>query len=778
MIKHHLKLALRIMQRNKLYSIMSIVGLSVGFAVCLNIGLYVFGETTMDSWMPHHERIVRVVDDEENLSGLDFKLNRELKEKLPEVEKACTMELSAGFDISVKSGGNFALASGIINTTDDFFRIFPLRVIQSNSDVLFTGKKSVVITRSLAGKLFPSNDALGKPITILNDMQGQVSAVVEDFPLNSSIQADVFTNAENKDFVFNRSCTNGKCWNPTDHFLLLKKNIDAQALQTKLDTIAKSKNYVLSSLSMQRLSDIHLSGHFDDEGIETGNWNLVLLFSGIGLLVLLLSTINFINFFISIQYSGLKIIFIKKVIGASHKQLLAFSFVEVSLSVAISAILSVFMFQLFLPLSNSLFDNRLHAQLLLSPLMLTIVLSVLFSIIVVLSLIPAFILTKYSIADSISSIHKPAIKQTKRRIMTTLQFSISIFLIILTIFFFKQLDYVKHIDLGFDKENLLRLNFPYNFKKQAVLREQLSNFNWIESFTLSSGMPGNVNLNMGEVVNDKQIMIKCLSADNNFFKTFGIKIIEGHAFKLGELGTSCVLNKEAFKQYEWENLDGKRFKNGRKGGYEVVGISDDFFVESMHNKIGPVCIMSARNNNASNLRYATIRLKAGNIGNQMRALEKTWASFIPDEPMNYTFYDEHFDAMYKSEERLGKAIAIAAIIALILTFMGVLGQTFQMCLNRTKEIGIRKVNGASVMGILKLLNADLIKWLVAAFVIASPLAYLALEKWLESFAYKTDIAWWVFCLSGLTTLLIVLFTASLQTVKAARRNPVEALRYE
>ena len=222
MLLHHIKLALNILQRNKLYSILSILGFSVGFAVCLVIGLFIYGETTMDTWLSTHQRIVRVVDFKDMQSSLDMKMTEEFKNRFPEVEEACTMELTNGFDISVKANQQFVLSKGIISTTDDFFKTFPLKVIRANSDKLFPGRQSIVITQSLAHALFQDEDPLGKTITILNDMTGEISAVVQDFPTNSSIQADVFVNTENEEFRFSQSCNNGKCWSPANHFLLLK----------------------------------------------------------------------------------------------------------------------------------------------------------------------------------------------------------------------------------------------------------------------------------------------------------------------------------------------------------------------------------------------------------------------------------------------------------------------------------------------------------------------------------------------------------------------------
>ncbi|MDP2337850.1 MAG: FtsX-like permease family protein, partial [Bacteroidota bacterium] len=236
--------------------------------------------------------------------------------------------------------------------------------------------------------------------------------------------------------------------------------------------------------------------------------------------------------------------------------------------------------------------------------------------------------------------------------------------------------------------------------------------------------------------------------------------------------------EEAIKQYEWSDLDGKRFNNGREGGYQVIGVAKDFHVESLHDKIQPVCLLAAAIDEHKDLQNISIRLTSGNLSQQIIELRKTWKTFIPDEPMNYSFYDEQFNAMYQKDERLGKAIGIASIIALVLTFMGILGQVFQISLNRTKEIGIRKVNGANVSDILAYMNKEFLIWIAVSMILAIPLAMYLISKWLESFAYKTEIGWLTYVASGLIMVVTVILTVTLQSWKVATRNPVEALRYE
>ncbi len=777
MLKYNIKLVVRNLSRNKLYSFLSISGFAIGFAVCLYIGLYLYGEAQMDSWVPNNNRIVRLIDPKGNTCGLDIRLNEILKSSVPEVEQACSMELSNGFDIPVKSGKNLKYSKGIINTQDDFFKIFPLKVIESNGKTLFEGKQSVVITESMALSLFHDNEAVGRTITIFNSMEARVTAVVADFPKNSSIQADIFTSSENVDFRFNKICDDGKCWNPANHFVLLKKSANLASFQNNLNRNVAGKEFKINSLAVQKLLDIFLATPLPDSSLQSGNVKLLWILASFGMLILLLSTFNFLNFYISMQYLKIKEVAIKKINGAQFNELLKYSLTEVSISIFLSLLAAFAIFLILFPTADILFDHRLDLKVLTQKGMLLIITTVVLVLIMINSVIPIYILTKFSFQNILVGTKSLTLKQWNRKFLTSIQFTFSIALIILTLSMFRQIDYVKHANLGFGKENLIRLNFPNQFKKQKVMRDKLNEMKGIVDFTFSNGVPGRIHLGISDFVNNKSISLQCLYADQNFLKTLGIKLKQGHDFREAEIGEACIMNEEAYKQFGWKNLEGKRFNQAKEGGYEVIGIVDNFFTASMYKKIDPVCILSSKQNDEKSS-YVSIRLAKGDLNNQMRDLRKIWSSLIPDEPISFTFYDEFFGKMYEKEERLGKSIAVAAIVALILTFFGVLGQALQMTLNRTKEIGIRKVNGANLFKILLRLNIDFIPLLVAAYLVALPTALYLLNKWLGAFAYKASISWFVFLFAGVIVFLTVGLTVTLISWNTATRNPVEALKHE
>lgn len=774
---HDIKLAIRNLKRHRLYSILSISGFSVGFAVCIFVAMFIYNELSMDKCYPNYKNTVLVYESKGKFANLDIKLNPDFKEKYPEIEATCPLEEVNYMEVSAKTEQNFLRFTGLISTTNDFFKVFPIKVLVSSGKKPFNGKESFLITKSFAEKLFPNQDPLGKQITVFDFMKGQITAVIEDFPKNSSIQAKVLANAENPEFLLSQNCNNGRCWNPINHYLVLRPGTDRVALAKKMTADFPKNHPELTTIDFQQLQDIYLSP-IDGCGNNSGNKSLMIILFSVGMVVLVLSTINFLNFYVSMQYSKLKEIGIKKINGASLSHLLRFSLSEVSVSILISIILAVILFLLFLPWGNRLFERSLDASLLVKPSLLAILVLITSGIILVNSIAPLSIVSKFNTSSFLSKMHVRSSGKGGRRLLTLLQLSVSMVLIAVVFALYQQISYAKNADLGFQKEQLLRLKLPMEFKSQDAMKQKLAELPFCQDISLSRGVPGSVNLYMGDGNNGKSVTLQSLYVDEDFFKTIGLKMAAGREFLSGDMGTACIFNEEAIRQYGWDNFEGKRFNNGREGGYAIVGVVKDFHVESLHEKIKPVCLMAAKPGNHGELGNISIKLASGNLGQQMEQLRNVWKSFIPDEPMNFSFYDDQFDAMYRKDDQLSKAIGIISIIALILTFMGILGQVFQISLNRTKEIGVRKVNGATVADILAYMNKEFIVWVIVALVIAVPMAWYLIDRWLENFAYKTTIGWPIYAASGFIMLATVVLTVTLQSWKAATRNPVEALRYE
>jgi len=301
----------------------------------------------------------------------------------------------------------------------------------------------------------------------------------------------------------------------------------------------------------------------------------------------------------------------------------------------------------------------------------------------------------------------------------------------------------------------------------------MTKLSFVENSTLSDGIPGRIKLTMGSGLKENNFMINCMYISDDYLKTMGINLIEGRDFFKSDKNKACILNKEAVKQFGWNNIENKKYNNG--GGYNVIGMVKKFNVQSLYLNISPVALIYDPSHRFDAL---SIKLKPGNIGQQIKQLKNTWKELLPNDPFDFQFYDNIFQAMYAKDEKLGQSIAFFSLIAVILTCMGILEQIFLICLNKTKEIGIRKVNGAKVSEVIIMLNKGFIKWVFIAFVIATPIAYYVMYKWLENFAYKTHLNWWIFMLSGVLTLVITSLTVSWQSFRATTINPVDALRNE
>jgi len=342
----------------------------------------------------------------------------------------------------------------------------------------------------------------------------------------------------------------------------------------------------------------------------------------------------------------------------------------------------------------------------------------------------------------------------------------------------RQIKYIKHKNPGFNEEQLVRLDIPAIQENEApkffALIEELRKSPYISNLSTSFGVPGNIPLSMGSNMEntDKNMSVPSLLVDTAFLETFGIKVIKGRNIEPGDLEKVCMINEAAWRHFEFKDLENKRFNNF--GGYDIVGVVNDFYFRSLHDEIGPACIIFTGRGRPTTI---NVRFVSNGTSPGMDYVRETWQKILPGFPFKYQFYDEWFDSMYRSEERFAKTIGLFAVLAIVISCIGILGLAIFSSDRRTKEIGIRKVNGATVSEVVTMLNKDFVKWVVIAFIVAVPVSWYAMNKWLESFAYKTSLSWWIFVLAGVLALGIALLTVSWQSWRAATRNPVEALRY-
>ncbi|MCU0455434.1 MAG: ABC transporter permease [Bacteroidales bacterium] len=778
MVYLNLKLAFRSLVKNKVYSFIIICGFAIGFAACILIGLFYHAETTVNNDFANHKQIYRIYDVNKNRCNINWDLHPVLVTDYPAVENACPLDYNISDDLTIKDEQTSTTAgfTHLLTTTENFFSIFSVELAESLSGKAFAGRESVAVSCALARSLFGTEDPLGRQVNIGNYFFGTVTSVFRELPVNSTFSADIILNSENERFRVSSTNVNGFRYNPTNHFIQLREGINPRNFINELNATDKLKALDIDSLSLQRLDDIYLSDLTVKSRHAKGNPVLLKIFLAIALLILVLSSINYLNYSVSVHYARLRETGIKKTFGAGRKELVNYALTEVALGTTIALLLALALCDFALPYSDRLFGKAIQVSwpdlIAVAPVFLVVVCIV----ILINSLAPIYILSRFNIIESLSGF-KGNINNSQiwKKILLTFQLTVSIALIAVVMIIYRQLNFVKHSDPGFDRGLLFRINIPYRFQQTEALRKELASLAFVKSTTLSSGCPGMINHRMDNDFEGKSVTFNCIYVGDNYLKTMGMELLQGRDFLDGDLNKSCLINEEACKQYGWESLEGKRYNNGQEGGFEIIGEIKNFKFESYHSAVEPLALLFTGANSGNVL---SVRLSPGNTGQQVDQISKVWKSVSPFEPFSFIFYDEFFQSFYAKEDKLAGSITFFTIVAIVLTCMGIFGQIFMICLARVKEIGIRKINGATISEVLLLLNRDFILWFFISFIIASPAAWYIGNRWLMNFAYRTSLDFWIFMLAGLMALLIILVTVSWQSWRAATRNPVEALRYE
>lgn len=772
MLFHNLKLILRGLKNNRVYSLLNIGGFAIGFAVVLIISLFIFNETSVDHNFDGYNRIYRLVTSDNRDCNLSYKLAQGLAVNYPEIESVTPVQYLTGWDFSVTCEGKFASLKDGIATDNQFFKTFNLKLEEGFSSQPFSESNSAVISKKLATILFGNESPLGKTIDIGGFISTRITGVVEDFPDNTSFYSDLYINIADEKNRIMTAGTEGIIWYPANIYVKLRSDSHTEQFSDKISNI---KDFSLRSegpLALQPLKKIYFEKGIVNNMNRSANTSMIYLFTAIAILILLLSVTNHVNFSISLQFSKLKETGIKKTHGAGIRQLSMFHITENSVSTLLGFIIALFIVLQVLPLASGLFNRNLKFHNLFAyPTNLAIVLTII-AVIFITSIAPIYMATKFDIQKFLNA---DIVKNRGRginSILSVFQVTVSIILIVCVLTIYKQITFAKQSDLGFDKEHLARVILPGDFEKGDLVKQELGRFPFIKSASLSLGVPGLINSRSGSGENDNQFWLNCLEVDEDFINTFRLKLIAGRNFHKGEEGKVCILNNAALQKYGWTDIEGKEFKE--HGGLKVVGVVNDFSVSSVHVEREPaVLIFKKRYMNSLNL-----RLEPGNTNEKLAQLKEAWDVTIPEYMFDYTFYDQFFNSLYQKEERQGLAVAVFSVLALIITLMGITGLTFQDCIARSKEIGIRKINGARILEVLKILNKDFIRRITIAFVIAAPISWYAMHKWLQTFAYQTDLSWWIFASAGIISTSIVIITVNIQSWRTANQNPIEALRYE
>jgi putative ABC transport system permease protein len=779
MILHYLKTAFRSLQRNKFYSVLSIGGFAVGFAMCIIIGLYAYSEFSVDTGYKDHERIYRLVDvdskfSDEKTTDFDYNLRNTLKNNYSEIERVAPYKISSSYNFLLLTENKSFKYDYSMNTTDEMFDLLSLKIIEKSRNSNLLDNNSVVLTQSMADKMFEGENAIGKRI-VLDDGRGAellVSAIVEDLPKNTSFpDISIFLNIE-RGMQWTQMGKDGYSVKPVNYYVKLIDNINPVDFTNKLNNDLKNHQKIHEQVELQPIQDIYLSStDIPDASYYTkrGNTKLILLLVSIAILILVLSVINYINYSIAQHQSQMKSIGIRKTNGAAlsniFKYFLSESFIGVFIAITISLILSF----IFLPLANQLLESTISIGLLFQPTPFLFFILTISSVILINTFIPQWGLIKFNLVKYLKGGYVKRGGSFATNVLSVSQFTIAVSLLICLFFINKQLHFAKNADLGFQKENIIYLRLNGNLKLANALKSEMGKLPFVQSSSISQGIPGIINAQLSPQAKDGYLIY----ADNDFINTYDIEMLDNWAIGEGKTDKICIVNETGMKKNQWKESENPKLRD-----YTIVGVMKDFKFMSFKEAITPV-IIAIDHRYINNFPNYSVRLSKGNISSQLSEMKKVWKSVMPEEyTMEFEFIDDRLSVMYAKDEQLGKAISTFSIVAFILVMIGILGQVFQICINKTKEIGIRKVNGATLFDIFKIINYRFVIWVFVAFIIASPISYKLMQKWLENFAYKTSLDWWVFALAGLGTFAFVVTIVTLQSWNTARRNPIETLRYE
>ncbi len=784
MIKNYLKIALANIYKSKVYSLISISSLAVGMAVCILLLLYVAHELSYDRYNEKSDNIYRLCQEQHPYQAPGAA--RLLTDNLPEIVNSA--RILPRDNINVQFGEKRFKEDKVAWVDPALLDIFSFNFIagtKGSSSLQQPG--TVVITEKIAQKYFGDENPIGKTIKVSNEYNYLITAVIEEMPDNSHFIFDVFMTLEDGAMMFGDDWMDSWGWFNFLVYFEMQDNFSKPDVEEKISGLLNNvddQGAPSIAYTLQNVKDIHLySSHFLGDIQPQNSIVFVLIFSAIGLLILFIASFNYVNLFTANATTRLTEISVRKTFGASRKQLAKQFIFESVLVFFVSFFVSLILVSFALPLFNELSGKSLSFSFLANA---NIVLGLIGMILVVGTLAgwyPAFILSSYSPTGVLKSSFKSASGFQIKKLLIGTQFTIVIILIACAIIMFRQINLLETKNLGFDKEAVITAVFDYGDEsKYNTLKNELESKNYVSSVSVASRIPSGSLSNVGGVLPEGQTESKAIAYVHvtfDYFKTLGIIPKQGRLFSeefKTDATESIILNEAAVKFLEIQgNPIGQSIKcNWPRSTRNIVGVIDGVHFETLYNKIKPAVFVI----NYPDVYHIIVKVNPSQEQGSIKAVSEICQSIYPDEVIEFTYLDTILNSRYEKDVTTFQLMGIFSVLGIFLACMGLLGVSTFIITSKTKEIGIRKVNGAKVFEIIQMLNVGFLKWIAVAFVIATPIAYYAMSRWLESFAYQTILSWWVFALSGLLTVSIVLSTVSWITYRAARRNPVEALRYE
>jgi putative ABC transport system permease protein len=763
---------------------LNISGMAIGMACAILILLWVHDEWSYDRHFEHADDLYRVIEKQKSPSGevslFAPTLNAiapTLKNEYPEIVRSTRIIHTP---LTLKKRDEF-IEETVVAVDKDFLKMFSVRFIRGDINSALNNPHNIILTEETAHKYFGNEDALGKTLPSRGYLV-TVTGIVKSFPQNSHIQFNFLVPTE-WFAEFGANINNWEDQGTSYTYVELKKGTDSNLVDKKIhDFIKKHKRGSDAEIFLQNIKKIHLysSRKYSYDISGHGDITYVKIMGLIAVFILLIACINFMNLSTAQSVQRAREIGIRKVAGA-NKQKIIVQFLGESLLLAfVATVIAMVLAELLLPGYNNLIGKQLDVDYHSVGLDIGLISIVLFCGLLAGSY-PAFYLSSLKPLNIIKGdVNNSPGNTPFRRVLVIFQFSLSIMLIICTLIIGNQLQFMKNKQLGFNKDNIGYFMFPIRpgDPKLEALKKELCKNPDIVSVTIGNS-PMNIEFKTGgfnwagKKVDD-DVLFHQLGADEDYSKTFQLKLKEGRFFSsdFPTDNTAVVINEKALEAMGLKNPIGEIVTTPWGSKLTIIGVVIDFHFQSLHNKIEPLIMKKGESNNLF------VKLKPDHIPSTIESINKTFKSFDPGLPLDFHFLDDDFDKLYLAEQRISKIFGYFSLLAILISCLGLIGLSSFMTERRTKEIGIRRTNGAKSIEIFSLLSREYVAWVMISIIIACPIAWYAMHRWLENFAYKTELSWWIFVLAGLLALGIALLTVSWQSWRAATRNPVEALRYE
>jgi len=818
MFRNFLKTAFRSLRKSKGFTAINIIGLSSGLAVCLLIVMYVTDELGYDRYNVNADRIYRLDADifYNNTGYLGADGPKPLAPALihdnPQFEQF--VRISYAGDVMVRKGNNYVQEHHYVFADSTFFKVFTVRMLAGDPTTALNEPNSLVIDETTARKYFdesntPGNglgDVVGKSLELENHTFCKITGVYQDMPRESHFHFSLIRpmrDAGIADYWLGQNCINYVLARPgySRGFLQSRVNVTVntyigKAMQTELHQSSQDMERQGAHIRylLMPLTDIHLHSNKIAEFEPNGNIVYVYVFLFIAILILAIACVNFMNLSTARSANRAKEVGIRKVAGSTRGNLIFQFLTESVLLSFFSLLFAVGIAVALLPMFNQLSGKQLDAEMLFSSRILPLVVGLVLTVGFLAGSYPAFYLSSFQPIQVLKGKIAAGFKSSwLRSSLVVFQFFISIGLIIGTLVIYRQLDYIRNRDVGFDRDQVLVVQNAY-MAGDAVrpFRQDLLKLSSVVDATLTNNLPtnpGNYSQNAWyrerNMASRNMVLLTNLFVDEHYIPTLGMHVVSGRNFAPAEYrtdSTGIILNEAAAQMLGFKDpLDQKLYNPGAQDStgaynlneYHVIGIVKDFNFTSMHEKVQPM-IMNLADNRGS----LSIRFKGGNIRSLVQEVEAGWRRIANGAPFSYTFLDNDFNNIYKSEAQTGRLFVAFAVFAILIACLGLFGLVTYAAEQRTKEIGIRKVLGANIGGIVALLSRDFLQLVGIASIIAFPVSWWAMNQWLQSFAYRSGISWWIFAAAAASAILITLVTVSFQTIRAALANPVKSLHSE